>query len=254
MRRVAFILLFAVATSSAQAGEIKNALHTFRSLLVAPVHWKKAQWLRFGEGAGAVIAVAAGDHVIDNGVQHVRGTATDDISKYATPWGSQRSVYLAWALAGSGVLLHDQNLVDTGRDTIEAQMWSGLVVTPALKYALGRARPFLNEGFHSFHPLRSLNGHYQSFPSGHATAAFATATAIASHYDNKVVPIIVYTVATAVAYSRVNDHVHWPSDVVAGALIGHVVAKGVVIRHRHVQISPLIAPHTIGVVFYSSSR
>ena len=59
-------------------------------------------------------------------------------------------------------------------------------------------------------------------------------------------PTIVYTIATGVAASRINDHVHWPSDVVAGALIGRAVGRGIVARH--VAIGP--AKHGVSVLIH----
>jgi len=150
--------------------------------------------------------------------------------------------------AGAG--MRDDTLRDAGRDSLESELWAAGIVTPFLKHAIGRARPVQNEGSHSFHPF---NKNFDSFPSGHATNAFAFATAVAGHYDGWVVPTIVYTIASGVAASRLNDHVHFPSDVVAGALIGHAVAKGIVARHtgKHVtwQAMPLIDRKTIGMMF-----
>jgi membrane-associated phospholipid phosphatase len=123
------------------------------------------------------------------------------------------------------------------------------VVTPLLKRIFGRARPIQNEGSHSFHPL---DKHFESFPSGHATNAFAFATAVAGHYDGWVVPTIVYTIASGVAVSRVNDHVHFPSDVLAGALIGRGIAKGILARHVSSKVSwqavPVIDRKSVGVI------
>ncbi len=57
-----------------------------------------------------------------------------------------------------------------------------------------------------------------SFPSGHSASGFAFATAVADGAPVLAVPLQV--LATAVAYSRVHVGVHYPSDVVAGALVG----------------------------------
>jgi membrane-associated phospholipid phosphatase len=57
-----------------------------------------------------------------------------------------------------------------------------------------------------------------SFPSGHAAAAFAFATAISR--DNTWLAIAIQFLAGSVAYSRVHTGVHYPGDTVAGALIG----------------------------------
>jgi undecaprenyl-diphosphatase len=61
-----------------------------------------------------------------------------------------------------------------------------------------------------------------SFPSGHAASAFAFATGVA--LEKPVVGVPLLGLAGAVAYSRVYVGVHYPSDVVGGALIGAGVA------------------------------
>jgi Membrane-associated phospholipid phosphatase len=58
-----------------------------------------------------------------------------------------------------------------------------------------------------------------SFPSGHASSAFTTAGSLAYAYGWKV-GLPAYLAATTISLSRVNENVHWMSDVVAGAAIG----------------------------------
>jgi undecaprenyl-diphosphatase len=57
-----------------------------------------------------------------------------------------------------------------------------------------------------------------SFPSGHAASAFAFAYAVARHLPRLAVPIGL--LAGGVAHSRVHTGVHYPSDVVIGAILG----------------------------------
>jgi undecaprenyl-diphosphatase len=64
-----------------------------------------------------------------------------------------------------------------------------------------------------------------SFPSGHAAAAFAEATTIASYYPNLRVPL--YTWAAGVAASRVYLGRHYLTDVLVGSALGIWVAKSV---------------------------
>ena len=66
-----------------------------------------------------------------------------------------------------------------------------------------------------------------SFPSGHAASAFAFAAATGAECPPTSLPL--HLAATAVAYSRVHTGVHYPSDVVIGAVIG-TVAGGLVHR------------------------
>ncbi|MFC1405624.1 MULTISPECIES: phosphatase PAP2 family protein [Streptacidiphilus] len=61
-----------------------------------------------------------------------------------------------------------------------------------------------------------------SFPSGHTAAAFALATAVGSSLPAAAAPLGL--LACAVGYSRVHTGVHYPADVVAGALLGTACA------------------------------
>jgi PAP2 superfamily protein len=236
MKRLAVILL--LVSTSAYAGDLRNAARDVKSLATAPLHWKKAQWLRFGEGVGAVVLVGAFDKPIADAVQRNRGSFTNHVSKYVTPFGGGRELQLTALMYAAGALLHRSNLEGAGHDALESELWAAGVVTPLLKDAFGRARPSANDGTYNFGFARFDNPH-NSFPSGHSTNVFAGATAIAEHY-NGVVPWIAYTIAGAVAYSRVNDRAHWPSDVVAGALIGRAVAKGITYRHIHVRVAWIV--------------
>jgi membrane-associated phospholipid phosphatase len=62
-----------------------------------------------------------------------------------------------------------------------------------------------------------------SFPSGHSAAAFAFATGVGQVLPPAAVPL--RALAALVAYSRVHTGVHYPGDVVIGALIGTALAQ-----------------------------
>ena len=62
-----------------------------------------------------------------------------------------------------------------------------------------------------------------SFPSGHSAAAFAFATGVGHVLPPAAIPL--RTLAALVAYSRVHTGVHYPGDVVAGALMGTTLAQ-----------------------------
>lgn len=62
-----------------------------------------------------------------------------------------------------------------------------------------------------------------SFPSGHSATAFAFAAGVGRVLPPAAVPL--HALAAAVAYSRVHTGVHYPGDVVAGAVSGTVVAQ-----------------------------
>ncbi len=225
------------------ANEIRQYGHDFKQMTLAPLHWNGHQWTRFGEGAAAVGVVYAVDGPLYDAVQRNRGSFTDNFAKAITPFGARRAEWISAAMIVAGSMTHDFTMRDAGRDSLEAEIWAGGIVTPVIKRIAGRARPIQDEGSHSFHPF---NKNFESFPSGHSTNAWAAATGIASHYDNWIVPTIAYSIAAGVSFSRVNDKAHFFSDVLAGALIGRAVAKSIAIGHIHGgRIAMNIRPETV---------
>ncbi len=91
-----------------------------------------------------------------------------------------------------------------------------LALCQALKTSINRTRPF--EQYPDI--LKKSDGGSGSFPSGHTSSAFATATSISLNVPKWYVVVPAYAWATSVGYSRMHLGVHYPSDVLAGALLG----------------------------------
>ena len=91
------------------------------------------------------------------------------------------------------------------------------VLTYGLKRAIARPRPYSTypQWISPSTPESSL-----SFPSGHTSLAFVTATALSLKYPKWYVIAPTYLWAASVGYSRMNLGVHYPTDVLAGALLG----------------------------------
>ncbi|TLY24112.1 MAG: phosphatase PAP2 family protein [Nitrospirae bacterium] len=98
--------------------------------------------------------------------------------------------------------------------------------TQLLKHLIGRPRPrFAHSDEFSLGP--SLTTGFDSFPSGHAANAFGAATVLAWFFPAVRVPL--YLVAGLVAVSRVLRGSHFPTDVLAGAVLGVVIGSAVVV-------------------------
>ncbi len=85
-----------------------------------------------------------------------------------------------------------------------------------LKYLINRPRPFIVYPFLE----KMVGGGSPSFPSGHTSDAFALATSLSLAWPRWYIIIPSYLWATLVGYSRMSLGVHYPSDVLAGAIIG----------------------------------
>lgn len=89
-------------------------------------------------------------------------------------------------------------------------------ISTTLKYTIDRPRPYI-----TYPDIEKVSGGGSpSFPSGHTSDAFSNATSLSLAFPKWYVIVPSYTYAAAVGYSRMHLGVHYPSDVLAGAVIG----------------------------------
>ncbi|MDB4873913.1 MAG: phosphoesterase PA-phosphatase related protein [Gemmatimonadetes bacterium] len=192
-------------------------------------------------------------HLQDSSTQANRflKNASKGIQYFADPG----SVVIGVSLYGVGRLAHWRDVADLGLHGTEAIALSG-VVTTIIKDAAGRARPYVSADTspHDFGFGRGLHrgSGYQSFPSGHATAAFAAASVVTSESQRWwpqgiwLVAPAMYGGATLVGLSRMYNNAHWASDVVVGAAIG--TFSGIkVVRYSHGHTNNFVDRWLLGV-------
>ena len=112
------------------------------------------------------------------------------------------------------------------------------LVTLVVKRLVDRPRPFIR--YAEPHVLVPIP-HDKSFPSGHSATSFAAATMLSLAFPG-VAPVLLVLAAT-VAYSRVYVGVHYPIDVIAGAVLGALSAlalRGLVQRRHRRRTEPAI--------------
>ena len=120
-------------------------------------------------------------------------------------------------LMGSAALITGNDDLLKNAIYIGVSIGVGAVITQAMKYSINRPRPItLNDaGITAYESETDL-----SFPSGHTSLAFSTATALCMKYPKWYVIAPSALWACSVGYSRINLGVHYPSDVIAGAIVG----------------------------------
>jgi membrane-associated phospholipid phosphatase len=198
------------------------------ALVTSPLHWNGRDWAMFGAFAASLGVLLATDEQAYVAIQERRSATTDAISDATTGFGQPYAWAIAGGLLAGGLITKNPEMRDTGRDAIEAAAFAGLL-TVIFKPVFGRERPEQSDGQTIFHGFSSR---YESFPSGHATIAWAVASVVAMRTEGWIVPTVAYTLATLVAFDRVNDGKHFIADVFTGAAIGVAVGRFVVGRHR----------------------
>jgi membrane-associated phospholipid phosphatase len=217
---------------------VKLAWLSLTQLVRSPSHSRRAEaarraarhvlWLSAGLGAAIIVLMYAID-AWEITQMPKRGTPSLWWVSILTDFGKDE--YVLAVLAG---LLVAVAIVSPALRGIQRSLLLGLgtrlqfifcavavpnLVTEVLKYSIGRGRPFVGGEANAFHFSHFAgNPAYYSFPSGHATTAFALALAVSAVWPQARVAMAVY--AIVIAATRLVLLAHHPSDVVAGALIG----------------------------------
>jgi membrane-associated phospholipid phosphatase len=196
-----------------------------------------SDWLAVGGVAAGTGAVMGLDREIH------RQMESDGRESYNGDWWDVPTVYGDFAGAGGiGVLVYGAGLVTrseairvTGRVILESLCSAGLAAF-ALRCVTGRSRPFTGGGPWDFHGFQWAHEH-QSFPSGHATAAFALSTSLAERIGTSWSRIGFYALSTITAVARVRNNQHWASDVAVGAVLGITAGFSAVNREEKEKVS-----------------
>ncbi len=197
----------------------RDVLEDAKLYFTAPIRWDSRDWLYFG-GALAAIGVA---HEYDGNVRRHFAVGARAALDGKDKNSVRDAIPAAAAVAGTWVfatVLDDSSGRVEAYTMLEAGGFSA-VTSEALKFAAGRARPNETTRVDDWRKGGS------SFPSLHASAAFAIGTVLAESGSDDfrwVRRVLGYGLAGATAYVRVRDNVHWMSDTVAGAAIGIATA------------------------------
>jgi membrane-associated phospholipid phosphatase len=216
-----------------------------REVFTAPAHWNTRDWMVLGGIAAGIGTVAVFDEDIERAIRGARNNTVTSVFDNVQPLGNEYAIGIVGSFYIYGEIFKDPRAKTTALDSIAASAIASGIVTNSFKYVIGRGRPTDGHGAYNFRPFSGQD----SFSSGHTTEAFALASVISEHYDSLWVQVPAYGLASAVGYARLNNNRHWPSDVLAGAVIGTFVGKTVVHfnqKHRQVSIQPLVGPDIRG--------
>ena len=217
----------APSVSAGPSGFFESTINDFRQLPSK----ENLTWLAIG-GAAALAG-----HAKDWNVTRSMSTSRqlgDALKPGETIGGARMQLIGALATYTVGRTTGNRRVEALGSDLVRANIVAQSV-TAGIKLAVGRTRP---------------DGTQYSFPSGHTSVTFATATVLQRHFGWKV-GAPAYALASYVAASRVQAQRHFLSDVAFGASIGIVAGRTVTIGRGSARfaVSPTVAPGKAGVSF-----
>lgn len=231
----------ALAPPAARADDsfLGSAWEDTKLYFTAPVRWDAQDWAYFG----ASLAAVGLSHEFDGKVRTHFATGSNAVLNGQDKNSLRDALPSAALIAGSGLYAAFLRDSDGYRETwalLEAGIFS-TATSEVLSYAAGRERPDATTS-----PNQWRQGG-DSFPSVHASAAFAIGTVFAESGNDEyrwIRRIIGYGVAAGTAYVRIRENDHWLSDTVAGSAIGIATARFVLNRqqtesHASVQFQPI---------------
>lgn len=160
-------------------------------------------------------------------IEGYRSDADTKFNRFLSDADAPLSIATPILITSIGYLKKDKKLTEQGLE-IGVALTATIVETYLLKYAANRDRPYVT--YPDLKPLGEEKS--RSFPSGHTSSAFSIATSLSLNFPKWYVIVPAYAWASATSYSRMYLGVHYPTDVLAGAVLGsgtawltHVINK-----------------------------
>jgi membrane-associated phospholipid phosphatase len=236
---IGLVIIAGASRLQAQSGEVPQTQRDSATVQANKKLFNHRDLVMLGIWTGATIALTPLDKHLalelqDSSVQANKffKNASHGIEVIASPG----AYYIGGSLYLVGRIAHLPRVADLGWHGTEAVMM-GELTSYAIKGLVGRARPFVTIDDPDDFKFGRVFGiaEWRSFPSVHATTAFAAAAAVTDEttlwWPNStwIVGPVMYGGATMVALSRMYHNRHWASDVAVGALIGTFSGKKVVL-------------------------
>lgn len=152
----------------------------------------------------------------------------DKVMPVITSLGNLGVVWLAIAV----ILLFVEKNKSIGEVVILTMIFSTIVGEGIIKHLVKRVRPCNQKNNSTLLIVKPIS---YSFPSGHTLSSFAAAEVLSIYFINY--KIIFITIALLIALSRIYLYVHYPTDVIAGMLIGILCSKLIFIILQEIYIN-----------------
>jgi membrane-associated phospholipid phosphatase len=231
--------------------------------ITQPFKWDGSDYLKMGILGASTFLIMQTDQPIRRFLNYDKKYAKSYPIEFGNMWGE---LYFTELMFGGFTLYalyaNDKTAHKIAFEIAQAAFYTFLV-NGTLKVAIGRARPYLEQGNQSYSPFsRYDNPDHQSFPGGHTGITMALTTVLSRNAKPLWLKIIAYVPAALSVIGRVYLDRHWTSDVFFGGAIGFLTATWVVDQHeksvetdikeskigiRSLNIQPFVSAESYGI-------
>lgn len=156
-----------------------------------------------------------------NAIQNIRSDSLDNFFLTITSLGNMSILWFSMIL----IFMTTKRYRRIGEIILISFFLNLIVVNIILKISVGRVRPYEAVGFTDL-LINHLSDN--SFPSGHTSYSASFATIIILLAKSKPLKYYVGILAILIAFSRLYLYVHYPTDVLVGAVVGMAIGVGAI--------------------------
>jgi membrane-associated phospholipid phosphatase len=222
-----FSLLLPVGSAVAQDGPARFLDWTVNDARDWGTSWN---WER-GLKVGTTVAVLAPMSLLDERIsekQRPKESPTGEFVEFANYLGGPKAKYVAVGVFGASLLTPSSKLQDATFTSLQSMVYSYMLGSLSKRVLIGRSRPYEEEGAFQFELLSNKNS---SFPSGHATTAWALVMPYIVYYPGPV-SFGLGLLATGTAIARLQRQQHWLTDILAGSMLGGSMGYWLAKKHQ----------------------
>lgn len=231
------------------------------NLIKQPARWDGGDWLKIGLLGATTFLVMQADQPVRNFLNHDSKYANSFLIEFGNMWGE---IYFTELLFGGFSIYALYNGDETAHkiafEIAQAACYT-FYVNGSLKFIIGRARPYLEQGNQTYVPFSEYtNPDHQSLPGGHTGIVMALTTVLSRNAKPWWLKTLAYLPAALSIIGRVYLDKHWTSDVFLGGAIGYITATWVVDQHekptgnesqeskRRLNLQPYLSNESYGIL------
>ncbi|MDA0378753.1 MAG: phosphatase PAP2 family protein [Bacteroidetes bacterium] len=230
MKRLFLVLAFCglcLPAAHAQPGPRRFLDWTIHDAKDWATSWSGERALKVGLTVGVLIPMSLVDEDILE-KQRTTETPSGEFLEFANYLGGPEAKYVALGTFGATLLTRSRRLQDASFTSLQSVAYAYTIGSVSKRVLVGRSRPYQEKGAFDFHPFSNNN---TSFPSGHATTAWALVMPWIVYYPNPLT-FGLGVLATGTAISRLKRQQHWVTDVIAGSFLGGSMGYWLARKHQ----------------------